>query len=176
MRTYTLPQTTARYLWTDYIGVLIISIILLGTLILIINPSFRNFIIAAFLGFIIATVPYLVGIILSKKRGEFKRNIIEIHNDCIIVRYFNGHTKKLCTKDIYEYMELKRYARTLIGWSKIGIKYLPKELVEKYNSTFGMHAWLPIGVGTKEQYDILKKEIEEFKKRNNITGWKRGER
>ena len=172
MNKYTIPNITLKFQLGYYLNAIIVGVAVSDFLILLIEPTIENFIWASLLGISIGTFPLLVWLIGSKRRKEYGDNIIEIKENRIVVKYFNGDTKELSNKKVYNYMELRMRARTLLGISKIGIRYLPREFVEKYNSTFGMKVWLPLGVGTKEQYEILRREIEEFKKRNNITGCK----
>ena len=166
------PNDTKKYELYAYFEFLIIltSLTLLLAYISSIKIGFSwiDMIIAVILGFTITFIPYALIFIHNKRAGEYGNNVIEIGDDCITVTYFNGNVKKLCAKDVCGYMELKRYARNMTGLSKIGIKYLDRELVERWNSTIGMKILLPLGVATKAQWEMLRKEIEKFKNRNGI--------
>ena len=125
-----------------------------------------------FLSFIL----YFASVTHSKKYGEFTPVTTILSDEEIRILYDeNCHAVEereiiLKAENLCD-LKLKKAYR--FGVYIIGIKYMPREIYEKYHSTFGMYNTVRLGVGTKEQFEILRREIEEFKKRNNITGCKK---
>ena len=125
-----------------------------------------------FLSFIL----YFASVTHSKKYGEFTP-VTTIFSDKEIRIVYNENCRAVEKREIIlkakDLCDLKLKKAYRFGIYIIGVKYMPREIYERYHSTFGMYGFVRLGVGTKEQFEILRKEIEEFKKRNNIFGCKK---
>ena len=152
---------------TIFLIILIISLFLL----LIGDYSITPKIIAFFIGILIWSLITFVGYKHAQKSDLYSKNLILISDDKIIVKEITGKTTVLEGRKLCD-LKLHKFGKMFYSPPKAGLKYLTKEVYEKYHSTFGMYGFVRLGVPTKEQWEILRKEIEEFKKRNNIAGCK----
>ena len=187
---FKVPNMTKEYHHLNFlegvIFVFILTSIIFWSVGIIFSPvglQIRD-VIAYFVAFLVGLL-IILGVILlsmrfSKKWGEYGYNTIRVEEDKIIInRVFDEDDFKSPTViEADKICDLRAYkGRSIfVAPYQFGLEFMEKKLWERYHSTFGLYTFVYCGIISRKEWKEWEKKfvpvMEEFKKRNNITGCK----